>query len=341
MRPSQVKKVLVKAILARKRILLVGAPGLGKTALIKWAREEVERIMGTGIDLTTLYVSISDPTDFKGFYCIINGKPEIMPFGELEKIFNATSLHIVFLDDFGQGAPAVQAAAMSFLDRVKDNPNICVLGATNRREDRANVSGMLEPVKSRFDSIIHMEYDNEDWVEWALEQVQNNKMPIELVAFNKFRPKLMYSVKPSPDLVNGPCPRTVESLGHLIMLGLDTDCEYETYCGAVGEGFTAELMGFLPIWKKLPNIDTILMNPDSVTLPTMDEPFAPSIYFAVCNALSLKANENTIERILKFSEKLPPEFAVSLVVDCVKKDVNIQNTKAYIIWQSKNKDLII
>ena len=341
MRPSQVKKVLVKAILARKRILLVGAPGLGKTALIKWAREEVERIMKCAIDLTTLYVSISDPTDFKGFYCIINGKPEIMPFGELEKIFNATSLHIVFLDDFGQGAPAVQAAAMSFLDRVKDNPNICVLGATNRREDRANVSGMLEPVKSRFDSIIHMEYDNDDWVDWAITEVDKGKLPIELVAFNKFRPKLMYSVKPSPDLVNGPCPRTVESLGHLMMLGLDADCEYETYCGAVGEGYTSELMGFLPIWKKLPNIDTIMMNPDSVTLPDMNEPFAPSIYFAVCNALALKANENTIERILKFSEKLPREFAVSLVVDCVKKDVNIQNTKAYIVWQSKNKDLII
>jgi hypothetical protein len=335
MRPSGIKRNLVNCINARRRLLLVGAPGLGKTALVKWAQKE------TNADMTTLYVSISDPTDFKGFYCIINGKPEIMPFGELEKIFNATSLHIVFLDDFGQGAPAVQASAMSFLDRVKENPNVVVIGATNRRQDRANVSGMLEPVKSRFDSILNMDFDMDDWTEWALEQVTAGTMPLSLVAFNKFRPQLMYATKPSADLVNGACPRTVEALGALMMMDNDPADEYELFCGAVGEGYTAELMGFLPIWKKLPNIDTILLNPDSVVLPPMTDRYAPSIYFAVCNALAKKANENTIERILKFSEKMPAEFAVALVIDCVKQDVEIQNTAAYIKWQSKNKSVLI
>lgn len=335
MKPKALSRVLVQAITNHRRILMVGAPGLGKTALVKQAQQ------ATGADMTTLYVSISDPTDFKGFYCIIDGKPEIMPFGELEKIFNADRLHIVFLDDFGQGAPAVQAAAMSFMDRVKDNPNVCIIGATNRRQDRANVSGMLEPVKSRFDSIINMEFSMEDWTSWALDKVTAGELPLELIAFNKFRPNLMYSGTATADLVNMPCPRTVEALGHLMMLGLYPADEYEVYSGAVGEGYTAELMGFLPIWRKLPSIDTILTNPLAVTLPDLSDPFAPSIFFAIGNALAKKANENTMGRIVEFADRLPKEFAVALVVDCVKQDINVQNTVSYIRWQSENSSMLI
>lgn len=335
MKASSIKAVLLKAVTARKRIMLVGPPGIGKTALVKEVQQE------TKAKLTVLYASVSDPTDFKGFYCIVDGKPQILPFGELEEIYNADSLHMVFLDDLGQGVPAVQAAAMSFLDRVRDNPNICVIAATNRREDWAGVSGLLEPVKSRFDSIIHMEYDADDFTAWSLLQVDAGKMPIELVAFNKFRPHLMYATKATADLVNSPCPRTVAALGELMLLGLNPVDEYEVYKGAVGEGYTAELMGFLPIWRKLPNIDTIMMDPANVAIPNMNDKHASSIFFAVCQALAKKANENTFDRIVTFINRIPQEFAVMCVVDCVKQDVNIQNTTAYIKWQTANKDVLI
>lgn len=334
---KDLKTVLKAAVLNRQRILLVGAPGLGKTALVKQTRKEVETELQHNVDLTALYASVSDPTDFKGFYCIINGKPEIVPFGELERIFNATNLHIVFLDDLGQGPPAVQAAAMSFLDRVKDNPNVVVIAATNRREDRAGVSGLLEPVKSRFDSIIHMEFDMDSWIEWAL----NANVPIELIAFNKFRPNLMYSQKATADLINGPCPRTVEALGNLLKINLPEHLQYETFTGAVGEAYTAELMGFLPIWKSLPNIDTILLDPMSVKLPDISDKYGPSIFFAVSLALAKKASETNFDSITQFAGRMPSEFAVMLIVDCVKNCPEVQNTAAYIRWQSTNKHILI
>ena len=331
MNMNQAEKLLTFAIQAKRRILLVGPPGMGKTAIVKAAQVK------TGADLTILYASISDPTDFKGFYCIIDGKPEIMPFGELEKVFNASRPHIVFLDDLGQGAPAVQAASMSFLDRLKDNPFVTVIAATNRREDRAGVSGLLEPVKSRFDSIIHLEFDMDSWIEWAL----TTDLPFELIAFNKFRPTLMYGSKATADLVNGASPRTVEALGRLMQLGLPPELEYEVYKGAVGEEYTAELMGFLPIWRKIPNIDQIMLDPQGTAIPAMSDKHAPSIYFAVCLALSKRANENTIGRIITFADRLPKEFAVSLIVDCVRQDAQVTNTKDYIGWISKNKDVLI
>ena len=335
---KNLKNVLLKAIVNRRRILLVGKPGMGKTAILKWARSEASKILGLDVDMTTLYVSVSDPTDFKGFYCIIDGKPQIMPFGDLEKIYNADRLHIVFLDDFGQGATATQAASMSFLDRVKDNPNVVVLAATNSRADRAGVSGLLEPVKSRFDSIIEMEFDMDSWVDWAL----TADVPIELIAFNKFRPQLMYSMKPCADLVNGPCPRTVEALGNLMKDGHNPADEYEVYKGAVGEAYTAELMGFLPIWRKLPNIDSILLDPMNVPLPQISDKYGPSILFAITSALARKAEViANFDRICEFSTRLPVEFSVCLIVDSVKQNRDVQNTKAYIQWQSRNKSVLI
>lgn len=338
MKMSTVKNVLYNVVINRRRCLLVGPPGLGKTALLHWLKAQFN------CKMTILYASISDPTDFKGFYCLVNGKPEIMPFGELEAIINSTELHIVFLDDLGLGMNAVQGAAMSFLDRIKSNPNVVVIGATNRKEDRANVVGLIEPVKSRLGSIIPVEFDLDQWVsDFAMEEVEAGRMPLSLVAFSKFRPSLMYSGKPTMDLINSPCPRTVAELGEWMMMDLAPEAQYESYLGIVGEAYTSELMGFLPIWKKLMHLtpDAILMNPDTVDLPAISDEYGPSIYFAVCSALARKATENTMDRIIKFADRLPPEFAVSLVVDCVKNDKECQNTAGYIGWQSRNKNFLI
>lgn len=337
MKAKSIINVLYKALGKGHRILLVGRPGIGKTALIKKVGKQL------AYPVVVLYSSIADPTDFKGYPCIIDGTPKILAFDELDKILNAIEPVIVFLDDFGQGAPAVQAAQMSFLDRCLDNPNIRIVAATNRREDRAGVSGLLEPIKSRMDSIINMEFDMDEWIEWALGEVDAGNMPIELVAFNKFR-DLMYSTKPSQDIVNGPCPRTVAALGKLMMDGHAPEDEYEVYSGAVGEGYTAELMGFIPIMRKMPNIDTILMSPESVTLPDENDKYAPAVYFAIMAALAKRANENTIDRIIKFADRIPKtfvEFTVSLIIDCVKSAPEIMNTAAYIAWQSRNKHIII
>jgi hypothetical protein len=336
MKADGIKRMLVKAIQNRARILLVGKPGLGKTALVKWAKQQ------TGADMITLYGSISDPTDFKGMPCIINDKPDFVPFGDLEKIFNTKKLMIVFLDDMGQGANAVQAAQMSFLDKLKGNPNVVIIAATNGRGDRANVSGLLEPVKSRFDSIINMEFDMDVFVnDFCIPEVEAGRMPIELVAFNKFRPQLMYSVKASADLVNGPCPRTVEALGKLCLMDLAEEDKYEAYAGAVGEVYAAEYLGYLPICRKLPSVDGILLNPDAANIPAASEPYAASVYFAISNALARKATDNNFDRIIKFAERLPKEFEVALVKDCLRRAPDCEHTGAYTIWGSKNSSVLM
>ena len=46
-----------------------------------------------------------------------------------------------------------------------------------------------------------------------------------------------------------------------------------------------------------------------------DVPSEPSVLFAVCGALSAKANKKNISSIIKFTNRLPAEFQVLLIKD--------------------------
>ena len=84
------------------------------------------------------------------------------------------------------------------INEHKLSPYVTFIAATNRREDKAAVSGLLEPVKSRFAAIVELEVSPDDWVIWAL----NNNMPTELIAFIRFRPDLLDNFQPSKDIVS-------------------------------------------------------------------------------------------------------------------------------------------
>ena len=114
---------------------------------------------------------MNDPTDYKGLPALPRpGDTEatFIPFGELSRAINATRPTVWFFDDLGQASPAVQAACMQLVLARRINGHalpdcITFVACTNRRADRAGVSGILEPVKSRFVSIVNLEPDIDSW----------------------------------------------------------------------------------------------------------------------------------------------------------------------------------
>ena len=146
----------------------------------------------------------------------------------------------------------------------------------------------------------------------------------------------MYDFKPTNELTNSPCPRTVNNVGKLMQLGLPPELEYPSFAGAAGEGFATEFVGFLRIFRQLPNPDFVIMNPDKA-----DVPEDPATLYAICGALSNKASEQTMERIVTYTNRLPAEFQVLLINDCAKKDPAVCSTRAFIEWQSANSTVMI
>jgi hypothetical protein len=217
LKASQATEFLSRYIEARIPVMLTGAPGVGKSSIVEAAAQ------AAGYDLILSHPVVSDPTDAKGLpWPAKDGESaSFLPFGELAQAIKATKPTVWFLDDLGQASPAVQASFMQLLLARQVNGHklpdcVTFIAATNRRTDRAGVSGILTPVLSRFGAIIGIEANVDDWTRWALQA----GMPAELVSFIRFRPNLLHVFDPQKanDMENFPCPRTWEYAGRAMQI---------------------------------------------------------------------------------------------------------------------------
>lgn len=143
MKPSQLAALLAKTIPGKRPVLIKGAPGIGKTDVVTQACQ------AAGADLVISHPVVSDPIDYKGLPALADGRAEFLPFGELRTLIEANSLTVFFLDDLGQAPPTVQAAAMQLILARRINGHlvseqVCFVAATNRKQDKAGVTGDLE-----------------------------------------------------------------------------------------------------------------------------------------------------------------------------------------------------
>jgi len=334
MRPRDVVEVLGFAIRNKFPILLKGSPGVGKTSMVKQVAETLKQ------DLIISHPVVSEPTDYKGLPFPNNEgtAADFLPYGDLRKLVSAKKPTIYFLDDLGQSFPAVQAACMQLLlareiNGKKISDHITFLAATNKRTDKAGVQGILEPVKSRFTSIIEVDVNKDDWVLWAY----THNMPAELIAFIRYLPKhLENGFKPTNDVVNTSNPRTIENVGKIMNAGVGSGLELEMFGGAAGEGFASEFLGFLRIYRNLPSIPNILSNPDIVDIVK-----DPSILYAVSGALVNNVNKKNIGNIIKYLERMPEDFQVVAMRDIAQSKKAMVETSAYTAWAVKHSDILI
>lgn len=329
LRPAQAKQVAVICIENNLPLMFTGKPGVGKSDIVRQAAKEA------GTDLIVMHPVVSDPTDFKGLPWKVEGSDEakFLPFGDLKNVFSAKRPLTVFLDDLGQAMPAVQAAAMQLLHsatgdrRINDHviPDfVTFIAATNRRTDRAGVQGILEPVKSRFASIVEIEPSIDDWTEWAL---LAGVQP-EVIAFIRFRRDLLIKFEPTADLTNSPCPRTWAHVSKLLKASLPKSLRLPVIAGAVGAGAAAEFIGFLQIYEDAPDIDEILKNPKSAPIPK-----EPSSLYAVSAALAHAATEKNFGAVTTYAQRLykdeKGEFSTLAIRDSVRKNKALLKSDAY------------
>jgi hypothetical protein len=329
MQPKQLIKLLATAIRNNKKVLVKGAPGIGKSDIIEQAAALAEA------NLVLMHPSVSDPTDFKGMPALIKKKDvnlaEFLPFGDLRKLLEAKALTVCFIDDIGQAPHAVQAALMQLIQARainghKISEHVVFVGATNDSSHMAGVSSILEPVKSRWNTIVELKTSVEDWKKWALSPKGN--MPPVLIAFIELRPELLSKFEATRDLTNSPSPRSVASVGGWVNIGVT---DPEIIGGAAGEAFAAEFTGFLRVYQNMPSIDSIKQNPDTALLPQ-----DPAPHFAVCAALTHFADDTSFPAIHTYLQRLASEWQMRTMKDVIVKHPALAQTSTFITWATNN-----
>jgi hypothetical protein len=296
-------------------------------------------------DLVITHPATSDTVDPKGIPFIApDGKSALfLPFGDVDRLLNAKKKTIWFLDDLGQATPAVQAAYMPYLlERRLGNHVLpdCVVpvAATNRRQDKAGVSGILEPVKSRFHKIINLEPCYQEWRTWAID----SNMPPDIIAFLDVRNgDLFNAFSPTSDMSNSPIPRTWANAGDIMNDFIDACGDnpqdainkegelYEEIAGAVGAGAAGEFVGFRKMRFALPHPDSIIADPENALVPDHS-----NALFAITMMLVYKANEDNFTQIMKYAKRMNQnghgEYVALLLRDSERKHPELKQTNAYI-----------
>ena len=333
MRPSELVTFLKHAIMVKDPVAIIGAPGLGKTDILKQTVSDIK------YHLVISHPSVEDPTDSKGIPWGNGHGIDFQPVGQIKRVIAATEPTVWFLDDFGQAMPSVQAPYMQWLlggecSGHKLPSCVTMVLASNRRTDRAGVTGFLEPVKSRV-TFVTLEPHVDDWCAWMLQQTHVDGVAIpmdaiaEQVAFIRFRPDLLSQFQPSADLQNSPSPRNWVSSLKWLTGGLPNALELAGLTGRVGEGAAVERMGFRRLYRELPNIDGILIDPDKASIPTQ-----PATLYAVVTALGIRANAKNFARVGRYAQRLTDaqhgEFAALLLRDATRRDQSIMQTPAFV-----------
>lgn len=331
MRPRDLQIVIKLAIDNRCNLILSGAPGIGKTEIVKQAIKDL------GHDSLISHPVTHDPTEYKGlgFPSEDRKSAEFLPYGSLKRMIEAIAPLVVVFDDAGQASTAVQAAMMQVIqerniDGKKISDHVRFILCTNRKTDKAGVSMMIEPLKGRA-TIIELDVNDDDWRTWAA----CNGMPPELLAFSKLRPQMLFDFKPTADMTNSCTPRNWERVGRWQNGGLPKHLEYEVFKGCNGEQFAAEYSAFLKTFRDMPDPTEWITNPGK------DLPTEESVKYALAAALSYMANPKNAAAIFSVAMRMDAEFSTFIVYSMINRDKKLSSTPGFITWAQKYGDYLV
>ena len=328
MRASLLKETIKSLFPIQRTICIEGSPGGGKTTIVQQAAEElgvpcIERHMPTMLveDFGILFPETgSDTLHYK--------LPEWFPVKG-----KAPERGILLFDDRNQAGPDLQKVLANIcqarnLHGVSMPDGWQVVSTGNRQSDRAGANRVLSHLRNR-ETAYELETHLDDWTVWAID----NNVKSEVVSFIRFRPNLLHDFDPQRD--QNATPRAwVEGVSDVLGT-VPAEAEFESFKGAVGEGAAAEFVGFVRIFRKLPNPDAILLNPT-----TSDVPSDPATLYALSGALAQRATEGNFERVCTYSERMPPEFSVLTVSYAARRNPDLANTQAFTKWSINHQNVL-
>lgn len=325
-KPSLAIAILKGGLGVNVPMFLWGPPGIGKSQIVAQVAAELN------LPLIDIRAVLLDPVDLRGVPSVENGTTRWNP-----PIFLPTEGEgVLFLDELSQAPESVQSSLLQLvLDRKLGEYRLPdgwrILAAGNRVTDGSFSRKISKALGSRFATHLELAVDLDEWCAWAI----NNEVPSEIIGFLRLRPDLLHHFDAKAQGNSFPCPRVWANVGKF-MGKLPFEAELPFFAGALGFGPAAEFTSFLQIFRDLPDIEAIMLDPD-----TVDVPSEPSVLYALCGAMSRKVTSDNISRAFHYMKRLPSEFQVVWLRDALQAEPMLATSKEFSAWAKDNSELLL
>ncbi len=325
MKATQLTTTLRALIQEKIPTFVWGAPGIGKSSIIKQISQELD------IGFIDLRLSLMDPTDLKGipFYDANEHRALWAPPSFLPREGSG----ILFLDELNSAPPSVQASAYQLiLDRKVGEYELpkgwAIIAAGNREGDRGIIYKMSAPLANRF---VHLEMDVHvnDWRDWAF----NNGIDERIIAYISYKHEELFSFDPLLNEKSFATPRSWEFVHKVLHSNLNQSLLLETIAGAIGRERAVDFLSFMSVAKALPSIETILQKGEAEHADDIEVLYA--LTSGLVSAYMRNRSEDALENLLQYSLKMPSEFAVLMVQDLQRSGVDMEQSANFSEWVNK------
>jgi hypothetical protein len=330
-KPSSLTQELKANALAGIPSMIWGPPGIGKS--------DVVYQFGTELDakIFELRANLFDPVDVRGGLKVVEqadgsyrtryGVPEDYPDSDYQGTV------VLFIEELPNASKATMNSLLQLILNGRIGtyqlpPNTIIVAAGNRAIDRAAVNEMPTPVKNRF-AHYTLEPNIDDWVSWA---VQNNVDP-SITSFLRYRPTLLHNMDAKDNAF--PTPRSWWMLNRKLPF-VDKQDMFFSVAAVIGDGAAGEYIAHRAIYNDVPDIDDLLANPGTIAVPR-----EASILYAIAGAFAAHVTEDNFASIMRFTRRMPPEYQVIVVRDCLARERKLAGSDVFKTWTAQNADVLL
>lgn len=328
---TDAKAMIANAYEADEPLMLIGKPGMGKTALFEAVAAELK------IGFIDFRLTMRDPVDVGGMR-VPDAKTGVLKHYVPDDLPDAKrhgTKGLVLFDEINAVGPMMQATAYGLIQERRNGSYRMPKGWTpmasgNNVTDRAAAQRISTALANRFNVQI-VEPDLASW----LDQFGSANCDARGVAFLRFRPELFHKM-PNADQFAFPSARSWTKAFKFI--DQDPKLRRKTFAGYVGQDAADEFEAFWRIMEKAITFKQIIDNPKAAPVPADQD---AGVYYAVAGMIARNLDRKNFDPAMQYVQRLMPEYQVSIVMDATRRDPSLKQTGAYGAWAVKHQEVAL